>query len=341
MPAIPSRTPAFAPRPPTAPPPTQRKVRQYSMERALTLRYAQSGSDPAHHPPQNTHPELSEPRGPARDIITHSLRITIRRRLHTTRCRNHHRLPRLHPDLDTSSREVLIRSRRLYNPTLKRCHPPPPSFRKGPLHHQSTKPIIMDPPSRNRSSQANGQTPGFASPTRDHARDNPKFVDDCTRISFALQQSVPEAVRRTIRDNWEKCLLGSDFHQAFIVRTSSHFSRPSSFYACSILVSRHNLFFIPSSVQELCVALSVAWAADTVPSALLTRFFPRGPSCCFHLTSKSVSHHRTGFMAMDSCRVFLPRFPSGPIWYNIRELPMEYPLPHISITHSCFNPCLK
>ena len=77
----------------------------------------------------------------------------------------------------------------------------------------------MDPPSRHRAVPINGSTTGgFSSPTRDHERDNVKFFDDCTRISFALQQSVPEAVRRTVRDNWEKCLLGSDFHQAFVVR---------------------------------------------------------------------------------------------------------------------------
>jgi hypothetical protein len=57
----------------------------------------------------------------------------------------------------------------------------------------------------------------FPSPTRDHATINPKFVDDCTRMTYAIQQSLPEAVRRIVRDHWEKCLLGSEFHQAFIV----------------------------------------------------------------------------------------------------------------------------
>jgi hypothetical protein len=51
----------------------------------------------------------------------------------------------------------------------------------------------------------------------DPSMDQTKFHDDCTRMTFSIQQSVPEAVRRMVRDNWEKCLLGSDFHQAFIV----------------------------------------------------------------------------------------------------------------------------
>lgn len=46
---------------------------------------------------------------------------------------------------------------------------------------------------------------------------NPKLNEDRTRITYGIRQSIPEAVRRSVRDNWEKCLLGSDFHQAFIV----------------------------------------------------------------------------------------------------------------------------
>ncbi|KAH8894128.1 hypothetical protein GQ53DRAFT_89744 [Thozetella sp. PMI_491] len=109
--------------------------------------------------------------------------------------------------------------------------PPPPApaqqfpYQKPPpyLGQSPSKPIIMDPPSvRNRPPPTNGPAAGFASPTRDYARESTKFVDDCTRLNFAVQQSVPEAVRRILRDNWEKCLLGSDFHQAFISTLSLH-----------------------------------------------------------------------------------------------------------------------
>jgi hypothetical protein len=77
----------------------------------------------------------------------------------------------------------------------------------------------MDPPGRRAAqAQPGGTRPsGFPSPTPDYARINPKFNDDCQRMVFAVQQSLPESVRRVIRDNWEKCLLGSEFHQAFIV----------------------------------------------------------------------------------------------------------------------------
>jgi len=104
---------------------------------------------------------------------------------------------------------------------------PPSSPPRGPI----TKPIIMDPPSVRKAQQVQQaqaqqspqpQAVGFPSPSLDHARINPKFIDDCTRLTYAVQQSLPEAVRRIVRDHWEKCLIGSDFHQAFIVSEDAH-----------------------------------------------------------------------------------------------------------------------
>jgi hypothetical protein len=83
----------------------------------------------------------------------------------------------------------------------------------------------MDPPGvrkQGQQQQQRGGPMGFPSPTQDYATVNPKFVDDCTRMNFAIQQSLPEAVRRIVRDHWEKCLLGSEFHQAFIVSRVSY-----------------------------------------------------------------------------------------------------------------------
>lgn len=75
------------------------------------------------------------------------------------------------------------------------------------------KPAIMDPPGAKIEA-----VPGrFPSPTVDHATVNPKFDDDVARLTFAIHQSLPEAVRRAIRDNWEKCVVGSDNHVAFLV----------------------------------------------------------------------------------------------------------------------------
>ncbi|KAL2267065.1 hypothetical protein VTJ83DRAFT_4342 [Remersonia thermophila] len=112
--------------------------------------------------------------------------------------------------------------------------PPPPLFAPRPRGRPprlplANKPVIMDPPAARRAGQP--QRPatvpgGFPSPMRDHASSNPKFVDDTARIRFAIQQSLPEAVRRIIRDNWEKCLLGSEFHQAFILNASIHHAQP-------------------------------------------------------------------------------------------------------------------
>lgn len=91
---------------------------------------------------------------------------------------------------------------------------------------QSSRPVIIDPP-RKRSSlalampPAHSTSPCFPSPTKDYPSASPKFSDDFSRNNFAIKQSVPEAVRQAVRDNWEKCLLGSEFHQAFVVSALS------------------------------------------------------------------------------------------------------------------------
>ncbi|KAF3767917.1 hypothetical protein M406DRAFT_106797 [Cryphonectria parasitica EP155] len=69
---------------------------------------------------------------------------------------------------------------------------------------------------------------GFPSPGRDQSHANPKFADDRTRITYAIQQAIPEAARRSVRDCWEKALLGSDFHQAFVLNASIHHATPSA-----------------------------------------------------------------------------------------------------------------
>ncbi|KAK4465220.1 hypothetical protein QBC42DRAFT_169541 [Cladorrhinum samala] len=94
----------------------------------------------------------------------------------------------------------------------------------------------MDPPAMRRANQqqqqqqqeaTQQQSQGFPSPSHNYASLNPKFSDDCTRMTYGIQQSVPEAVRRIVRDNWEKCLLGSEFHQAFILNAAIHHSVPA------------------------------------------------------------------------------------------------------------------
>lgn len=77
---------------------------------------------------------------------------------------------------------------------------------------------IMDAPGTGAPAPLPTATSGFPSPGREKIHQLPKFIDDRTRITFGIQQSLPEAVRRSVRDNWEKCLIGSDFHQAFVVR---------------------------------------------------------------------------------------------------------------------------
>ncbi|KAK4155022.1 hypothetical protein C8A00DRAFT_32200 [Chaetomidium leptoderma] len=120
----------------------------------------------------------------------------------------------------------------------------------------------MDPPGTRKSGQPPQQrgAMGFPSPTQDYAAINPKFVDDCTRMNFAIQQSLPEAVRRIVRDHWEKCLLGSEFHQAFILNASIHHALPTitqravrDFGGKMVAESKHELMahFTAESLDEV------------------------------------------------------------------------------------------
>ncbi|KAI1143537.1 hypothetical protein F5Y05DRAFT_408982 [Hypoxylon sp. FL0543] len=90
-----------------------------------------------------------------------------------------------------------------------------------PSSSSHQKIAIVDPPGtlpRQRSGQYSSPLQSFPSPTIGYNLEDRKYRDDVLRLTHATQQSVPQAVRRVVRDNWEKCLLGSEFHQLFILK---------------------------------------------------------------------------------------------------------------------------
>ncbi|KAI0514814.1 hypothetical protein F5B22DRAFT_647295 [Xylaria bambusicola] len=62
----------------------------------------------------------------------------------------------------------------------------------------------------------------FASPHFDHDAQIPRFNRDVSLVADVVQQACPEAVRRVIRDKWEKCVMGSEFHHAFLMNATMH-----------------------------------------------------------------------------------------------------------------------
>ncbi|KAH9909205.1 hypothetical protein F4778DRAFT_218566 [Xylariomycetidae sp. FL2044] len=78
------------------------------------------------------------------------------------------------------------------------------------------------PANYNHAGANNVNAKGFPSPQKQYQFENPKFKEDVSRLTHAVQQSVPEAVREVIRDNWEKALLGSEFHNAFLLNAVIH-----------------------------------------------------------------------------------------------------------------------
>lgn len=84
-------------------------------------------------------------------------------------------------------------------------------------------PVVDAAPGTGSPAPAQTAASGFPSPGKEPMHRNSKFIDDRTRITYGIRQALPDAARRAVRDNWEKCLLGSDFHQAFVVsHTKSH-----------------------------------------------------------------------------------------------------------------------
>ncbi|KAK7908097.1 hypothetical protein PG985_015400 [Apiospora marii] len=99
---------------------------------------------------------------------------------------------------------------------------PPAHYVRRTSMPQGGKVPIVEPPGAGLRRAASQNPNAFQSPNRDHSRENPKFNDDLSRLTHAVQQSVPEAVRRVTRDNWEKILLGTGFHQAFVMNAVIH-----------------------------------------------------------------------------------------------------------------------
>ncbi|KAL0936082.1 uncharacterized protein CTRU02_208297 [Colletotrichum truncatum] len=49
-----------------------------------------------------------------------------------------------------------------------------------------------------------------------------RFADDYTKVCALINESDPDAIRRAIRDNFEKCLLGSQYHMIFMLTIGLH-----------------------------------------------------------------------------------------------------------------------
>ncbi|KAI1127937.1 hypothetical protein F5Y10DRAFT_186653 [Nemania abortiva] len=62
----------------------------------------------------------------------------------------------------------------------------------------------------------------FPSPEFDHDARIPKFDRDLSLLADEVQRACPEAVRRIVRDKWEKCIMGSEFHHAFLMNAIIH-----------------------------------------------------------------------------------------------------------------------
>ncbi|KAI1827992.1 hypothetical protein F4861DRAFT_490192 [Xylaria intraflava] len=75
---------------------------------------------------------------------------------------------------------------------------------------------LKDTPTQEQSGETSGMPKRFPSPGADYDTEVAGFNRDSSLVADAIQQAGPEAVRKTLRDKWQKCLMGSEFHHAFI-----------------------------------------------------------------------------------------------------------------------------
>lgn len=86
---------------------------------------------------------------------------------------------------------------------------PQPSPRTG-LH-------VSPPAATPRQETPQGRAMKYASPDQGAPRRDLQASDQYTAIANAISQASPGIVRQVLRDNWERCLLGSEYHVAFVV----------------------------------------------------------------------------------------------------------------------------
>ncbi|KAI1345257.1 hypothetical protein F5Y15DRAFT_365384 [Xylariaceae sp. FL0016] len=99
---------------------------------------------------------------------------------------------------------------------------PQPQVTRPPQPSQS--PTIGTKPKDHR--QTESITPTLPSPKQKHAS-MPEFDDDFAKLSHLVSHVGPPAVRKVVRDHWEKTLLGSEFHHAFLLNAAIHHANGS------------------------------------------------------------------------------------------------------------------
>ncbi|OHW99258.1 hypothetical protein CSPAE12_02035 [Colletotrichum incanum] len=59
-------------------------------------------------------------------------------------------------------------------------------------------------------------------PTNDEEQKAQRFAEDYAKLCAVMNECDPDAVRRAVRDNHERCLLGSHYHTAFLMNVTMH-----------------------------------------------------------------------------------------------------------------------
>ncbi|CCF47833.1 hypothetical protein CH063_16057, partial [Colletotrichum higginsianum] len=86
-----------------------------------------------------------------------------------------------------------------------------------PGHRHTAPPLVT-------SDVPQAATPAPPPPAngQDQDQDTKLFTDDYAKLCAAIKDCDTKALQRAVRDNYEKCLVGSEYHSAFLMNVAMH-----------------------------------------------------------------------------------------------------------------------
>ncbi|KAJ4420508.1 hypothetical protein N0V82_004281 [Gnomoniopsis sp. IMI 355080] len=143
-------------------------------------------------------------------------------------------------------------------------------------------------PGTGKPSPPSRRSVGFPSPKSEALQTDPKFIDDCNRLKFGIQQALPDAVRRSVRDNWETCLTGSSFHQAFVLNASIHHATPAAVQRGMRDFGGTLIRNARTAIMEQMTTYDLDQVADLILSKASVAFFDK----CMEMRLKTIDAKR-------------------------------------------------
>ncbi|KAG9249530.1 uncharacterized protein F5Z01DRAFT_631535 [Emericellopsis atlantica] len=83
-------------------------------------------------------------------------------------------------------------------------------------------PVLAQHAVNGHASSSSASAPKFASPELSKPHTDQFTANEYADISNAIKRAKPSVVRHVVRDNWDRCLVGSEYHTAFMLNAILH-----------------------------------------------------------------------------------------------------------------------